>query len=146
MAARTPSLLHRIRRRAVGVVLRTPAHPTLSRRFMLLRGVGDAALDPPAALRYASHEGQLVVVAQPGSTWWRSLSAEAPTTCAVRASGREVQLPARLAAGAALDEAILRYLQKYPGEWRRLGVDAQASAADVEVAARAQPVVLFDAP
>jgi hypothetical protein len=138
--------IRRFRHRAVGVVLRTPLHRTLSRRFLLLRGVGDGVLDPPIALRYAAHESDLVVVAGPGSTWWRPLSAASPTPCAVRHAGREVVLPAVLAAGELLDESILRYLQKYPGEWRALGVDGAASADDVEQAARGQAVIRFEGP
>jgi hypothetical protein len=128
------------------MVLRTPLHPTLARRFLLVEAIGDRPVDPPVALRYAPHDGQLIVLAPAQDGWWSGLSAEGPTTCRVRHRGRDVPTEAVLAAGDALDEAILRYLQKHPGEWRRLGVTARADADEVEAAAQRQAVVLIRDP
>ncbi len=124
-------------------VLRTPLHPTVSRRFMLLTRVGDDAVSPPVPLRYAVHEGTTIVMARSWTTWWTALSADTPTTCTVTLKGRSTTVQALLATGEAMDEAILRYLQKYPGEWKKLGIDAQATADQVEEAARGQVVITF---
>lgn len=138
-----PSPITAVRQRMLAITLRTPAHPTVSRRFMLLRDVAGTPVQPPLALRYAPHEGDLVVIARRDWTWWQALSAEDPTPCRVRFKGRDTTMAATLAAGEALDELVLRYLQKYPGEWKALGVDARAPAEDVERAARGSAVISF---
>ena len=142
MTTKPPPII-RARIRVLRALLRTPAHPTVSRRFMLLTGVDGADVRPTIPLRYADHEQQRIVMARPGSTWWADLSAETPTACTVRFKGRTQTLDAILAAGEALDQAVLRYLQKYPGEWKSLGVDARATAEDIEAAARGQAVIIF---
>ena len=135
--------LSAVRQRLLSLILRTPLHGTVSRRFLLLRTVGGTDVEPPVALRYAPHEGDLVVIGRQEQTWWTHLSAEAPTSCSVRFKGRDTTVPAVLTAGEVLDESILRYLQKHPGEWTTLGVGPRASAEDVEVAARGMAVVRF---
>jgi hypothetical protein len=135
--------VRRARRRAVAAVLRTPLHPTLSRRFVLLRRVGDAAVDPPLSLRCAEHDGSLILLPPEGDTWWTALPEDGtPVRCEVRRRGQVLDLPTRRPAGEALDEAVLRYLQRHPGEWRRLGVSPQADEDEVAAAARSLPVVV----
>ncbi len=139
------SPLSSIRVRLLRQVLRTPLHPTVSRRFMLLRAIDGTSLSPRVPLRYAVHDGSTVVMARPGSTWWQALSATAPTPCEVRVKRQVLPMHAVLASGEQLDEAVLRYLQKYPGEWKALGIDSFATADDVESAARGQAVIVFEA-
>ncbi|WP_370327993.1 hypothetical protein [Euzebya sp.] len=135
--------MRRLRHRLIAIVLRTPLHPTMSRRFMLLTALGDVPVDPPTTLRYATHDGAHIVLGAPDATWWRGLSADAPTPATVRFAGRSTAMTAVLARGEALDEAVLRYLQKYPGEWTELGVDAAAGPDDVREAAHGAAVVVF---
>lgn len=132
-----------MRRALLRTVLRTPLHPVASRRHLLLRAVDGSPVQPPLPVRYAVHDGTTIVLGDPDGTWWRGLSAEADTPVTVRRKGADVVLHGRLATGDALDEAILRYLQRHPGEWTELGVPGTASAEDVERAARAHPVITF---
>ncbi|CAN5152578.1 hypothetical protein BH23ACT9_BH23ACT9_26140 [soil metagenome] len=135
-------MLATLRYRLLALILRTPLHPTVSRRFLLLRSVGETGLQTPVAVRYAEHEGELIAIGRPEAPWWRSLSTTPGPVC-IRLKGRTVDLTAALVSGEALDEAVLRYLQKYPGEWKALGIAATADADDVQAAAHGVAVVVF---
>ncbi len=135
--------LQTLRHRLLRVVLRTPLHQTVSRRFMLLTQVDRTPLRPAVPLRYAVHEEVLIVLARPEAAWWQPLPAMQPTTVAAKHKGRVTPMSATLADGEQLDHAILRYLQKYPGEWKELGVGAGADEQAMQQAAQGCVVVLF---
>lgn len=126
------------------VVLVIPVlHRMVSRRFLLLTALDGAALAPAVPIRYAPHEDYLIALGAESDTWWKDVPAEGSVPAAVRFKGERIETTASLAHGEALDEAVLRYLQKYPGEWRALGVDPGAGPEDVEAAARAAAVIIL---
>lgn len=126
------------------LILKVPVlHRIVSRRFLLLTSVGGHPLAPTQPVRYAAHEGDLIAVGTDRAPWWRQLTSEGEVSAQGRVKGRSGPLTASLARGEALDEAVLRYLQKYPGEWKALGVDPRATADEVEAAANAKPVILL---
>lgn len=126
------------------LVLMVPVlHRTVSRRFLLLTAVGGQSLSPTQPVRFAAHEGNLIAVGSDSAPWWRELPSEGEVPARARVKGRAVTLTASLARGEELDEAVLRYLQKYPGEWKALGVDPRATAEEVEAAANAKAVILL---
>lgn len=110
---------------------------------MLLTAVAGVTTDPALPLRFAVHDGDTIVLARPSDDWWRPLSTAETTPVTVRHKGHRTQMTAILAEGEMLDEAVLRYLQKYPGEWRRLGVDAAADEGAMQEAAHGSAVILF---
>ncbi|HUG83836.1 MAG TPA: hypothetical protein VMM13_04685 [Euzebya sp.] len=118
-------------------------HRTVSRRFLLLTALDGRALSPTVPIRYAVHDSDLIAVGRRDGSWWRGLSAERAVPATMRLKGTVLPLTATLAAGEALDEAVLRYLQKYPGEWKALGVDPGAGPEEVQAAAQGSAVVLF---
>ncbi|MGI9017528.1 MAG: hypothetical protein ACR2HR_10585 [Euzebya sp.] len=140
-----------MRTRLLRLTLRSPLHPTVSRRFMLLTGLAGAAVIPAVPLRYATHEDSHIVLGSTNATWWRGVTPSSPSTpspqgathATVRFKGHLTEMTAQLARGEELDQAILRYLQKYPGEWKALGVEAAATEDDLQQAARGSAVVLF---
>ena len=126
------------------LVLRSPMHQTISRRFLLLVAIDGVDLQPAVPLRYATHDGVHIVLGEQTDQWWRAVAdAEAPVTTTVRFKGRLLTVPASMAGGELLDESVLRYLQKYPGEWTALGVQSSATPEEMEAAAHGVAVVLF---
>lgn len=138
--------LQTLRHRLLRTVLRTPLHPTVSRRFMLLTQVEGSPLRPVVPLRYAVHEDDIIVLARPRAAWWHALSTTEPTAVTATHKGRMTPMSATLAKDEQLDQAILRYLQKYPGEWTELGVGAGADEHAMQRAAQGCAVVLFGSP
>lgn len=126
-------------------VLRLPVlHRTVSRRFLLLTDVDGHPLTRPFPVRYAPMDGdRLAALARPGEPWWRGLPTDGDVPVRIRHAGQALDAQAGLASGDALDEAVLRYLQKHPGEWRALEVHPKADADEVEAAARRAAVVVF---
>ncbi|MEE8600020.1 hypothetical protein [Euzebya tangerina] len=126
------------------LVLASPLHQTISRRFLLLISLDGTTLEDPIPLRYATHEGAHIVLGEPEASWWRRVPTGADgVAVTVGFKGHQVPMTATMAAGEELDESILRYLQKYPGEWTALGVDAAAGPAEMEQAAQGVAVVRF---
>lgn len=126
------------------LVLRVPVlHRTVSRRFLLLTSLDGTPLSPTAPIRYAPHQGYLIALGPERAGWWKAIPAEGGVLAEVRYTGQRTTMVASLAHGEALDEAVLRYLQKYPGEWRALGIDPAAGPEDVEAAAHAAAVVVL---
>jgi hypothetical protein len=132
-----------MRQRSLSLVLRTPLHVTVSRRFLLLTELDGVALSPPVAVRFAANGEDLVALAPPGAAWWRSIPADPPVQAVAELRGKPTSVTAHMATGEELDESVLRYLQKYPGEWRELGIDAAADPDDVQAAAHGSAVVVF---
>ena len=127
------------RRQLLLPLLRTPVlHRTVSRRFLVVEAVDGVDVDP-AVVRYAPHDGALVAVTDPAEAW--VLGVDHGTAVAVTLGADREGMTASRPTGEAMDEPFLRYLQKYPGEWRALGVEVSATPDEVEAAARRMAVI-----
>ena len=126
-------------------MLRSRWHGALSGSLMLLTytasGSGRSFTIP---VMYAvTGSGFVALATAPDrKRWWRAFRSGAPAT--LRISGRDVGATGRLLSGGEARQALTDYLTRFPRAAGTLGATADGSAAELDAAARAAVLVLFE--
>ncbi|MBA2712874.1 MAG: nitroreductase family deazaflavin-dependent oxidoreductase [Rubrobacteraceae bacterium] len=134
----------RIMNKVPAAILRSPLHPIMSGRYLLLtftgRKSGKTYVAPVAYLR--EDDAFLMTT---DSSWWKNLKGGAPVTLRVKGRGYE-GIGETATDHAEVTRVLGRFLEAQPGYGKFVGVkrdaDGRIDPSEVEEAARGRVVVL----